>query len=514
MLLSMKDSFFTCQPVNKSAIDTFCTQLLPSLPAATCVDAAGYPQRSERDYDQQRDECSTAHKRKKTCPNEPSKCTTQVFTYEEYCGVYDQQCSSDKDCLGFCFSDCYPCNSRSDCEILEGFGVIAPEGAPCFSPHNHSSGDVAALMRDLLAKFRRNPAAPVETVAADRFPLFWNVDENEEPRVDVTEYGFQPRSATQVGNGCASDPPPHSNPGCASWTQGLFPTIGDDGSWVHGGVPQNADLDAHLAELRATLPSWIPDPHFTGNAVLDFEAWTTVWELNTSPDNWHGERYRNASRYLVAKAHPRWNATAVEAEAKRAFEGAATSWFVKTLQTCRALRPRARWGFYGLPQAAFGDCAGSGASMRCGFDGPNGAALRQRAEVAQLPIWQASDAIFPSIYIPHSMAGKPDNVSAYIRSTVGEAVRCARLAGTANGVAPKPVFPYGWDHFHAPPSPPVRVPTSFLLAQLQHSADAGAAGVVMWGSGEQANDASYWAWYMEEAGPAIFEWCRQREGGC
>ena len=84
----------------------------------------------------------------------------------------------------------------------------------------------------------------------------------------------------------------------------------------------------------------------------------------------------------------------------------------------------------------------------------------------------------------------------------------------AEGVAPKPVFPYGWDHFHAPPSPPRRAPTSFVLAQLQHSADAGAAGVVMWGSDVQTTNASYWAWYTREVGPAIRAWCRQHEGGC
>ena len=88
------------------------------------MDATGYPHRSERDYDKQRGECATEHERENICPNDPSECTAQVFSYEEYCGLYDQNCSRDADCLGYCFGDCYPCNSRSDCEILEGFGVI------------------------------------------------------------------------------------------------------------------------------------------------------------------------------------------------------------------------------------------------------------------------------------------------------------------------------------------------------------------------------------------------------
>ena len=82
LAFATKDSFFTCQPVNKSAIDSFCEQLLPSLPTATCVDATGYQKRSERDYEKQRGECATEHRRRQTCPNAASGCTAQVFSYE------------------------------------------------------------------------------------------------------------------------------------------------------------------------------------------------------------------------------------------------------------------------------------------------------------------------------------------------------------------------------------------------------------------------------------------------
>ena len=153
----MTSSFYTCQPLNHSAVDSFCRDLLPSLPTATCLDAAGYRKRSEHDYKKQRDECSSEHKRKKTCPNEPSECSSQVFSREEYCGVHDQRCTNDDDCIAYCFSDCYPCNDRSDCEILESFGVIAPEGAPCFSPHNHSVHD---RLREVLAELRGASSPP------------------------------------------------------------------------------------------------------------------------------------------------------------------------------------------------------------------------------------------------------------------------------------------------------------------------------------------------------------------
>ena len=511
------DSLYKCTPVNQSAIDPFCSQVLPLLPRKTCVDATGYRKRSATGYKKQRDECSSAKKRESMCPNEPFKCSSQIFSYKEYCGVYDQRCESDSDCVGFCFGDCFPCNDRGDCEILQSFGVIAPDGSPCFSPHNHSLINEAAPA-DVYPYSSSSITTTTTTTTTSSFPLFWNVDEATEPRVDVTRYGYAPRNATQVGNQCAADPPPHANAGCRPWTQGKFPTIDSDGHWINGGVPQNAHLEAHLAEIRATLPVWIPNASFDGNAVLDFEAWTTVWELNNHTGDWHSERYRNASRWLVSQAHPTWSAGAVEAAAKEAFQRAATQWFVETLNTCRALRPQARWGFYGLPQAATGDCVGSGAAMRCGFDGPHAALLRLQAEAAQLPIWQASDAIYPSIYIPHSMKGRHDVVQAYIRSTVGEAVRCARLARIAdrnNGLGfTRPVVPFGWDHFHAPPWPARRLPVSYVIAQLQGSADAGAAGVIFWGSAAAASNASYWGWFESEVGPQVRAWCERREGGC
>jgi hypothetical protein len=73
------------------------------------------------------------------------------------------------------------------------------------------------------------------------------------PSVNVSAlFGLQNCSRIQCGPGC-------TNPPCADWTQGLFPQL-KAGQPVHGGVPQAANLSAHLANLRATVPKWIPDP--------------------------------------------------------------------------------------------------------------------------------------------------------------------------------------------------------------------------------------------------------------
>ena len=165
------------------------------------------------------------------------------------------------------------------------------------------------------------------------FVYFWNVGEKNPNSLDPEKYFIFSANYTQTGNGC-------STPSCQPWTQGLFPTISDNGEPVNGGVPQNANLTAHVAELEKTVVQWIPDPAWEGNAVLDFEAWTTVWELNTGSGQWHGARYQNYSIYLERKLHPTWSKEQIVSEAKKNFEAAATQFFVETLNTCKKLRPK------------------------------------------------------------------------------------------------------------------------------------------------------------------------------
>ena len=94
--------------------------------------------------------------------------------------------------------------------------------------------------------------------------------------------------------------------------------------------------------------------------------------------------------------------------------------------------------------------------------------------------------IFPSIYIPHNLDGKLDEAKA-TWSTVGEAVRCGKAAGLADGSRARPVLPYGWDHFHSLRG--LRSCPPRVVAQLEQS-DASAAGVVMWGR-QVVKNASY-----------------------
>ena len=80
-------------------------------------------------------------------------------------------------------------------------------------------------------------------------------------------------------------------------------------------------------------------------------------------------RYQDAYIAIVKADHPTWNETAVVEEAKRQFETAALQWFVESLQTCVALRPKAMWGYYGIPLGYDMPCAapGSQTDPKCGY---------------------------------------------------------------------------------------------------------------------------------------------------
>lgn len=173
------------------------------------------------------------------------------------------------------------------------------------------------------------------------------------PSVNVTElFGVANCSGIQCGPGCTNPPD------CKDWTQGLFPSLTGSGSDcaqavpVHGGVPQAAHLSAHLAELRATVPLFIPDPEWDGMAIFDLEKWTNIWELMIAPGpagGWHSICYQNYSIELERQAHPAWSDAQLVAAAKTSLETAETEWLVQTLRTCRAIRPKAKWGLYGYP---------------------------------------------------------------------------------------------------------------------------------------------------------------------
>eukprot|EP01048_Picozoa_sp_COSAG05_P003451 COSAG05_NODE_158_length_15673_cov_23.898946_11_plen_273_part_01 len=265
--------------------------------------------------------------------------------------------------------------------------------------------DLAALASPLAAAAA---AATIAATAPPRFPVIWHVGSGYDsvngsipapgwpaslangwqcdhpgaffPSVNVTaQFGVGNCTAIQCGPACTNPP------NCVNWRMGLFPQI-QNFVPINGGVPQAANLSAHLEKLRATVVQWIPDPEWDGLAVFDFEEWTNIWELMVSLSpaggGWHSIVYQNYSIELERKAHPGWNESQLVTAAKSNFETAATEFLVQTLRTCRALRPRAKWGFYGYPIEGEYDVGNKSSPMV------------QYAE-RQLPIFAESGALYP-----------------------------------------------------------------------------------------------------------------------
>ena len=185
-----------------------------------------------------------------------------------------------------------------------------------------------------------SPARASNPYGQEPYPVFWAVNGPNASAfaaggsIDIAQYGIKTNNFTV----------------CGGMTGSLMPSLSAEGVPTRGGVPQssNFSLTAFLAGLSKTIATKIPDVHYDGLAVFDFEAFTPIWSEDTGAGGWHSKAYRVYSMKLVQQAHPSWARAKVEAEATKQFEAAATQLFVSALEQGKKLRPQALWGFYGM----------------------------------------------------------------------------------------------------------------------------------------------------------------------
>ncbi|KAG7279884.1 hypothetical protein CRUP_016211, partial [Coryphaenoides rupestris] len=147
---------------------------------------------------------------------------------------------------------------------------------------------------------------------------------------------------------------------------GLYPFISRDGTEVNGGLPQNADLGAHLALAKGQIADRLR-PDFTGLAVIDWEDWRPLWARNFGAK----AVYRRRSKRRVRRERSELAAGGkkeVAAEARREFEEGARQVMGETLRLGVTSRPGGLWGFYGLP-ACYNEPKGGGRGGRGGRRG-------------------------------------------------------------------------------------------------------------------------------------------------
>lgn len=232
---------------------------------------------------------------------------------------------------------------------------------------------------------------------------------------------------------------------------GLYPKLWR-GRRINGGLPQLADLENHLARVRRDVVAALPNPDWDGFAVIDYEAWHLLWEYMP-------EKYREESRKVVRAQHPNLPETQVEEIAKGQFENAAMRFLTETLDLCRQLRPKARWGMYGYPQSA----------------------RAQRLE-REKAFYTHVDALFPSVYARKwSVAqGKPKQGQATLsryKNRIKAVVQASRAIAQD-----RPVLVYTWPRYNTSNATYGRslLNDMDLKAMLTDPAAAGADGVILW----------------------------------
>ncbi|KAL3108489.1 hypothetical protein niasHT_015411 [Heterodera trifolii] len=125
--------------------------------------------------------------------------------------------------------------------------------------------------------------------------------------------------------------------------------------FVNGGIPQNVDIRQHLAKAREDILRAIPDPNFSGPAVIDYERWRPEYSLN-----WDQRRvYQRHSTWDALKRFP-------GISEKAATElGREMKFIVETIRLGRKLRPKALWGFYDTPLCNYNAGEGQPEERHC-----------------------------------------------------------------------------------------------------------------------------------------------------
>lgn len=304
----------------------------------------------------------------------------------------------------------------------------------------------------------------------DPYPVQWN--SNSIDPAELASAGILPMKAHIINWYCSGPPPRAGN-----YIRGKWPLIiktktadrkASDEQILNGGVPQAANLTAHLEEVRRTVPLGVP-ANFTGMVAIDFEPWSPIWSEDVSHDGWHSAAYQNLSIALVQQARPHLSLAQAAEVARTQFEAAALAFFVETIKLCRSVRPKARWSYYGFPQAV----------NFHGYDDPvAGPKLRALNDKLQ-PLWDASDILLPSIYVFQSTAYSPqhqaDVNAEQINTTVIESARIQAKTRHHPEIWPFQFFYYNSGHLNQTLTP--EDTRASVVLPYAH----GASGLVIWG---------------------------------
>ena len=244
---------------------------------------------------------------------------------------------------------------------------------------------------------------------------------------------------------------------------------------MNGGIPQRGDLKAHLERVKQDVEELFPDPNASGAIVIDWEVWIP-W-MNVKSTWGQTGIYVNASLDYVRELHPTWTQAQLDAEAVRTWNETSLEFMVQTLKTAQALRPKARWGYYGRPGCYTG--------LNLTSSDPQCDLSVQARNDAIPELWSAGRAIYPSVYIGPNPTYPFVRTPKYVEGEIGEALRLRKKFGLDVDV-----IAYTWyDLFNTtnitnwhPMTNATDLETEFGVPKR-----AGADGIIVWGGGVDAS---------------------------
>ncbi|TRY58082.1 hypothetical protein DNTS_022723 [Danionella cerebrum] len=245
---------------------------------------------------------------------------------------------------------------------------------------------------------------------------------------------------------------------------GYYPFYNEQGVPIHGGLPQNSSLEAHLYKARKDITHFIPSEDFRGLAVIDWEFWRPQWDRNWNKK----EIYKKRSSELITNAYINVTDEQVEALARSRFEKSAMKYMQSTLQLGTKIRPHGLWGFYLYP-----DCH----NYNIHAHNYNGTCpekeLKRNEQLFWL--WNSSTALFPALAVPKNLTDSI-RILHFSQNRILESLRLGSLTSL-----PYELPTYIYTRLGYRDDAMSFLTQNDLIHTIGESAALGAAGFVIWG---------------------------------
>jgi hypothetical protein len=255
-------------------------------------------------------------------------------------------------------------------------------------------------------------------------------------------------------------------------------------------------MDAHFAQLEKDIVRMIPDPEFSGLAIIDYEDFNAIWERtpnvpsNEGPDA-HDTDFQDDWRDYIRSAHPEFDGMGEQEQERflrESYESAVRNFFLGTLNKGRELRPNAKWGFYGYPLRFYKWPREAPTNVISYDDGSHaGSRFNDRLEW----MWQAVDVVTPSVYPAMVVPNSDEYICQRQYTSEQEWQYLANMMQESRRVAKgKPVLPFITSRYYLPKDclqwEDLRQPQ--LENQIFGPARLGADGAILWGDLNSESD--------------------------